>query len=302
MRRLITPQPGFSLADCNALLASKQMVIANCFTIQPTQGAIVRLTDLQEDVSIVGWNDVSRYNYLARQAVIEGLRSHSKVGIEVDEQEFQISYSADALFQNWKGWAEALLLGRLDGSIIIRDCAFAAAWDQPWMGVARMFAGVDPEIDSVGRSQAKLRIYSGLSRLNLDMPKDLYGLKCRNHFGDAKCGINLNSLAQLGTVGAGATRTKIPWASSNSSYAFGKIHISNGDSVTRVRTIRAADASNLYLIYPLDFDPGAGLQFTAWPGCSRLSTGANGCQQYWSTAWTDHFGGCPFQPVAETAF
>lgn len=302
MRRLITPQPGFSLADCNALLASKQMIIANCFTITPTQGAIIRLCDMQEDVSIVAWNDVSRQTYSANQAVISGLQSHSKIGLEVDEQEFQIAYSADALFQNWKSWPESLLLGRLDGATISRDIAFAASWNDPWMGVVRMFFGVDPELDSVGRSMAKIRIYSGLSRLNLDMPKDLYGLKCRNHFGDAKCGINLNSISALGTVGAGATRTKIPWASSSASYAFGKIHITNSDSVTRVRTIRGADASNLYLIYPLDFDPAAGLQFTAWPGCSRLSTGANGCQQYWSTAWPDHFAGCPFQPVAETAF
>jgi hypothetical protein len=48
-----------------------------------------------------------------------------------------------------------------------------------------------------------------------------------------------------------------------------------------VRTILKADSSNLYLKYPLDFDPAPGLEFTAFPGCSRLSTGANGCQTYW---------------------
>jgi uncharacterized protein (TIGR02217 family) len=46
----------------------KQFVIANCFTITANQGAVVRLTDAQEDVSIVGWNDVNRYTYSARQA------------------------------------------------------------------------------------------------------------------------------------------------------------------------------------------------------------------------------------------
>lgn len=301
MRRAVTLQPGYSQADFDALLATRRFVIANCFTISPLEGAIIRLTDAQEDVSIVGFGDINRYTYSARQAVISGLRARSTAGIEVDEQEIEIAYSPDALFQNWRPWPEALLQGRLDGSEISRDWAIAEAWGAPWIGVIRMFLGVDPELDSVGRSFAKLKINSGLSRLNLDMPRDLYGIKCRYVFGDSRCGINLASLATLGTVGAGATRSIIPWASAAASYAFGKIHITNNDNVTRVRTIQKADGANLYLAYPLDFDPGAGLEFTAWPGCSRLSTGANGCQNYWGAAWPDHFGGCPFIPVAESA-
>lgn len=302
MRRLITPQPGFNLSDCNAILASKQFVMAECFTIIPSQGAVVRLTDQQEDVSIVGWNDVNRYSYLSKQAVITGLKSHASLGANVDDQDIQISYSSDALFQNWKSWPESLLYGRLDGTTITRDLAFAASYDTPWVGVTRMFSGGDPELDSVGATTAKLKINSGLSRLGIQMPRLLYGMKCRNVFGDAKCGINLPALGVLGTVGGGATRDTIPWASSSGAYAFGKLHISNADSVTRVRTILKADGSNLYLKYPLDFDPAPGLQFTAFPGCSHLSTGANGCQTYYpGTTWQQHFGGCPFTPVAESA-
>jgi hypothetical protein len=301
MRRLITPQPGFTLGDCDAILAAKQMVTAQCFTITATEGAVVRLTDLQEDVSIVGWNDVSRYTYAARQAVITGLKSHSSMGVDIDSQEIEINYADDALFQNWKSWPESLLYGRLDGATISRDVAFAASWDDPWAGVARMFLGGDPELDSVGRTTAKLKVSSGLARLNFQLPRDLYGIKCRVPFGSVACGIDLNTLAVLGTVGVGATRTTIPWTGSASNYSFGKLHITNTDSVTRVRTILAADATNLYLKYPLDFDPAAGLEFTAFPGCSHLSTGANGCQFYWGSVWQQHFAGCPFTPVAETA-
>lgn len=301
MRRLLTPQPGFTLADCNALLASKQFVTAQCFTIVPTQGAIVRLTDLQGDVSIVGWNDVNRYTYFSKQAVIIGLKSRSSIGSSVDDQDIEIDYSDDALFQGWKSWPESLLLGRLDGARIMRDVAFAPSFGASWVGVGRMFSGGDPELDKVGRTSAKLKVNSDLSRLNIQMPRDVYAKSCRNVFGDARCGIDLNSLAVLGTVGAGATRDTIPWTGASAGFAFGKIHISNGDSVTRVRTIQRADGANLYLRYPLDFDPGSGLSFTAYPGCSRLSTGANGCQTYWSTNWPQHFAGCPFTPVAETA-
>ena len=307
MRRLITPQPGYTLTDCNNLLASKQFVVAECFTITPTQGAVVRLTDQQEDVSIVGWNDTNRYSYLANQAVITGLKSHSTMGtssnsISIDDQDIQISYDDGALFQGWKSWPESLLYGRLDGCTMFRDLAFAQSYSDPWIGVTRMFAGGDPELTEVGRTSAKLKINSGLSRLGIQMPRLLYGVKCRNVFGDAKCGVNVPALGVLGTVGIGATRDTIPWSSSTAQYSFGKLHISNGDSVTRVRTILKADGSNLYLKYPLDFDPASGLQFTAFPGCSHLSTGANGCQTYYpGTTWQQHFGGCPFTPVAESA-
>lgn len=308
MRREITPQPGYLLSDCDALLATRQFVRADCFTITPLQGAVVRLTNAQEDISIVGWADTNRFTYSARQAVIMGLRGrHSssstsaQQSLQVDEQQILIGYADDALFQNWKPWPQALLQGWLDGASIARDIAFGPEFGQ-WYGVTRLFYGVDPELDSVGRSLATLRINSGLGRLNRDVPRDPYMIKCRNVFGDARCGIDLNSIAVLGTVGASPTTTKIPWASANSSYAAGKIHITNGDSVTRVRTIQKADSSNLYLTYPLDFLPSAGMQFTAFPGCSHLSTGANGCSTYWGSSWQQHFGGCPFIPVAESAF
>lgn len=301
MRRLITPQPGFTLGDCNAILGGKQIVTAECFTITPTEGAVVRLTNMQDDVSIVGWNDVSRYTYAARQAVISGLKMHSSIGVEVDDQEIEINWQEGTLFQNWKTWPVSLLYGRLDGATISRDIAFKASHADDWVGVTRLFLGGDIELDSVGRTTAKLKVNSGLARLGLQMPSYIYGIKCRVPFGGTLCGIDLNAIAVLGTAGAGATQTTIPWTSAGLQYAFGKIHITNGDSVTRVRTIVAADASHLYLKYPLDFVPAAGLGFTAFPGCSHLSTGANGCSTYWGSNWPQHFAGTPFTPVVETA-
>jgi uncharacterized phage protein (TIGR02218 family) len=297
--RAVTFQPGYILSQLQALLATRQFVVANCYTITPREGDIVRLCDVQEDVSIVEWGQVIRQIYFARQAVISGLTSTSSVGAEVDEQEISIAYADGALFQNWRPWPEALLMGRLDGATISRDWAIAAAWGQPWMAVTRMFAGRVSELDSVGRSVATLKVKSDLERLNVQMPRDRYSLLCRNILGDARCGVNLPSLAVIGTVGASPTRTKLPWASAASTYAFGKIHITNGDSVTRVRTVLKADGANLYLTYPLDFDPIAGLEFTAYPGCSRKN---DRCPDFHGVDWIKRFAGTPYIPVAETAF
>jgi hypothetical protein len=300
MERKVTVQPGYTLADLKAVLASRQFVVANCFTIEPLEGSPVRLCDTQEDVSVVAWNDVNRQIYSARQAVLTGLRNRSTVGSEVDEQEIDIAYSESALFQNWRPWPEALLQGRLDGATISRDFAIAAAFGEPWIGVTRMFAGAVSELDSVGRSLAKLKVKSGLERLNQQTPRDVYSLTCRNKLGDFRCGVDLPSLGVIGTVGSSPTRTTIPWSSSATTYAFGKIHITNNDDVTRVRTVLKADATHLYLAYPLDFDPTAGLEFTAFPGCNRTK---DRCPDFHGpTDWLKRFAGTPFIPVAETAF
>jgi hypothetical protein len=301
MRRLITPQPGFSLADCDVVLKGKQMVTAECYTITPTEGAVMRLTNMQEDCQPPNLHRRLERGYSARQAVISGLKMHSSIGIEVDDQDIEINWQEGALFQNWKTWPVSLLYGRLDGATISRDIAFKASFEDDWVGVTRLFTGGDVELDSVGRTTAKLKVNSGLARLGLQMPQYVYGIKCRVPFGGFLCGIDLNTIAVLGTVGVGATTTTIPWSSAGAQYAFGKIHITNSDSVTRVRTILAADSSHLYLKYPLDFVPDPTLQFTAFPGCSHLSTGANGCSTYWGADWPKHFAGTPFTPVVETA-
>lgn len=306
--RLVTLQPGFTLGDFNALRATKQFIVANCFTITPSQGAVVRVNDLQEDVSIVGWSDVNRYTYTARGVTISGLKAESTTGTSVSEQEVDIGYSSDALFQSWKPWGESFLLGRFDGALVTRDIALAPRYPmwttEPnvWVGVTRMFSGYISDLDRVGRTLAKVKVRSDLERLTVNMPRDVYQPRCKNVFGDFRCGVNLPALGVLGTVGAGATRNTIPWTGAGIGYAFGKLHISNLDSVTRVRTIRAADSTNLYLTYPLDFDPGAGLSFTAFPGCTHLLSGANGCQTYHPLDFEERFGGYPFIPVAETAF
>jgi len=296
--RKVTAQPGYALSDVTALLASGQFVWAECFTIAPLEGPVMRFTDVQEDVSIVGWNDVSRYSYKARDVILTGLRARSTIGVEVDEQDISIAYSDSSLFQTWLPWPQALLQGRLDGATVSRDRALASAFGAPWIGVTRMFSGQVSSLDAVGRTISHFKVKSGLERLNIQMPRDLYVPTCKNVWGDTRCGVNQSDFAALGTIGASPTRTSIPWASSAASYAGGKIHITNTDSVTRVRSILRADATHLTLTYPLDFDPVAGMEFTAYPGCPRTMTG---CQVFHGATWMNFFAGAPFVPVAETA-
>lgn len=295
--RTITTQPGYTEQDVKDLMASRQFVYAECYTIVPLEGAVMRYTNAQNDVSIVAVNDVNRHLYLSKRVLLTGLRSRSSIGISVDEQDATVAYAEDEMFQDWMNWPTALKLGRLDGATITRDRCVAEDYDKPWIGAYRKFSGLVSMLDTVGRSQATIKVKSALEKLNVQMPRDLFNPVCKNTWGDARCGVNQNDHAVTGVIGPGSTRTALAWSGATSNYGIGKIHISNADDVTRVRTVRVASSTHLYLAYPLDFDPAEGLEFTAWPGCDRSFTR---CGDF-HTNPEEHFGGFPHVPVAETA-
>lgn len=297
--RTITPQPGFTVEDTEEALASGQFVFADCYTIMPKTGDYPRYTTAQQDVSVVSVGGITRHTYRSRVVLISGLRVKASVGINVDEQEVSLKYPEnDTAYQNQLSWPQALLQGRLDGARIQRDRYIATRWGAPWLGGFTLFSGLVSSLNSVGRSEGTVSVKSDLVLLNVQMPRDLWEANCKNTWGDAACGITQNDWAEVGTVGPAPTRTYLPWTSSSSDFALGKIHIANGDSVTRVRTISRADASGLYLSYPLDFDPLEGLEFTAFPGCNRTK---DRCPFFHGVDWPTRFKGFPFIPVAETA-
>lgn len=300
--RTIYAQPGHTTGATKALIESNQFVRAELFTITPLEGPVLRYTDAAVDVSAVEVGGVNRYLYVSKKVLITGLRAHSSIGVEIDEQTVEMSYGPSELYQALLPWPQAILSGRLDGATIARDRVVAPNWGNvymgaDWYGGVHMFSGLFSDVDKVGRSTASIKVKSCLERLDVDMPRDLYNPTCRNVWGDVRCGVNKDDYAVLGTVGAGSTRNTLNWSSANANYGMGKIHITNADTITRVRTILKASSSQLFLTYPLDFDPAAGLQFTAYPGCNRSFTR---CGDFHVDP-ANHFGGCPFVPVAETA-
>jgi hypothetical protein len=207
---------GLRPRDCNALLASSSSSSPTASPSRRSQGAVVRLTDASGGRLDRRLERRQPAHLRGRQAVITGLKAHSSLGVEVDEQEFDIAMLTTRCSRTGSrgrrrccraGWTarRSAATGRS------RRVGIALGGRHPACSSA-----ATSELDSVGRSSREAPDHSGLSLLNLDMPKDLYGIKCRNVFGDARCGIDLNALAVLGTVGGGATRTTIPWASASS--------------------------------------------------------------------------------------
>ncbi len=306
--RTVTPQPGYTESQVLAVINSGQFVYADCYTISPIVGDKLRYTNTQQDMSVVSVGGVDRHIYVgSRVLVISGLLVKSSVGVEVDQQVVTLSYPNTDIYQASLSWPQALLQGRLDGATISRDRYFAETYgDGPagntnWMGGCPMFRGLVSTLSTVGRQSATVNVKSNLIWLNRQAPSKLWDSNCTNVWGDLACGVVQADWAVEGFVETGSTRSVINWSSSSTDYNQGKVHISNGDDVTRVRTVARADATHLYLAYPLDFDPADGLHFTAYPGCSRTDDATTGCPKYHGVDWPTKFKGAPFIPVAETA-
>ena len=298
--RPVTLQTGFTLGDLEAAMASRQFVYADCFTIIPSVGSPLRYTSAQQNVTVLAVDEVVNRTYFAGQVIIQGLRARNNLGVEVDQQEIQLSYPATDAYQNLGlTWAQALLQGKLDNASLRRDRYVARDWNSPWIGGYPMFRGLVSTLNKVGRQSATIEVKSDLIVLNRQSPAYLWEPNCKNTWGDPACGVTQSDWSESGIVGSSPTRSKIPWSGAGPDFNLGKIHIHSGDSVTRVRTIARATATDLFLAYPLDFDPVVDQSFTAFPGCSRTSDPTFGCPKY-HVSWQEKFKGFPFIPVAET--
>lgn len=301
--RTIYPQPGYTEADLDTLLASRQFVFADCYTVNLVDGStIYRYTNAQQDVSVVEVDTIERQLYLSKLVQLTGLRFKIGVGVEVDEQTVTFNYdeSYDLFGQRF---AYSARLGWMDGATIKRDRYFAYDWGAPWIAGMKMFTGQVSTLDSVGRTQAKFKVKSALNLLNVDMPRFMWQPGCVNTLYDESIsggGCNVDPDLHNTTVmlASDGTTTILPWAGASDDYLLGKVHIENGDGVTRVRSITEVNAGvYIVLSYPLDFIPETGTQFIAYEGCDRTSTR---CQLF-PGDYKERFRAYPFVPVAETA-
>lgn len=301
--RPITAQPGHSVAEVEAALASRIFVYADCFTITPLVGSPLYYTNARRDVTVVPIGGAIRQTYKARSVLIQGLRSHVQIGLSIDEQQIQLDYTNELDYQARLSWPRALLLGYLDGAKIRRDRYIATEWapdlTYPWLGGMPFFDGVLSTLSDVGRQTATLNIKSAINVLDRQMPRSLFTARCKNTWGDAACGVDRNAYASHVTIASGTPTTSfLPWTGGGPNFVEGMVHIDNSDSVTRVRKIQSADATGLWLVYPLDFLPVVGQSFTAYQGCAGLATR---CQDFHGGSWQNFFLGFDKVPVAESA-
>lgn len=281
-----------------ALLATRNFIYADCFTITMTTGDIFRYTTAQVDVTTAPLSGGADVTWTAGTVLIEGLRSRASVGLTVDSQDAKITAEATQLVLGIP-FITALRLGLFAGATIHRDRYYAAAWGSAWVGGMPKFHGRIGAVSDIGRLSASIKVKSDLILLDQPMPKNLQQPDCMNTLYDTGCGLLRASFVVAGAVGAAPSSIVIPWAGALAKFGQGTITFTSGANNKMRRTIKQATGSALVLAFPLPVTPTAGDTFNAWPGCNRVYADAsNGCAFYANQA---KFRGLPFVPQAESA-
>ncbi len=259
------------------------------FTIWLANGSILTYTDLDLPVA---WNG---YAFSASSILVSGLRYKCSLGVSVDQQKIVISArSSDTL--GGIPFMQALQQGAFDGAIIQREKAFFSSWALSAgslvpVGTAIMFKGRVASIDEIGRTTAQVTVAADTVFLAINMPRRLWSPQCTHVLYDSGCGLARGTFSASGTVGAGASNVWIPWSASSSAYTQGSVTFTSGANSGAVATIKSANASGLYLAYPLPNIPAVGDAFTAAQGCDHTQAT---CQSKFNNL--ARFRGYPYVP------
>lgn len=298
--RKIQPEPGFTEAEIKAVIASRQFLFVDCYTVTAPNGDKIRCSSSQRDVIVTPIGGGVKQTWSSKGVKVTGIKTISAIGVEIDEQTAQLDFDSSMTFQDLP-LARALLWGRFDGGSLTRDRYFAQNWGggnvpTQWMGGTRMYSGKIADLDEVGRSYCRFKVRSDLGRLAINVPTTLFQPSCRNAIYDAGCKLDRGSHLTHGTVEAGSTTGKILWAGALSKHKLGTIYIETVSGVTLVRTIKEVDVGvSITLAYPLEVVPSTGQDFAVYEGCDRSLAR---CKVLNNEA---NFRGYPFVPTEETS-
>lgn len=275
--RTVQPETGFTAADVTALLAGRQFVQADCYTLKAPNGDTIRCTNAQQDMIVIPWGGGVKVTFTSKGVKVSGIRMNLGVGVDIDEQDVQIDFDSAVTFQGIP-LSQALLWGRFDGGTVTRDRYFAADWGAgnvptAWMGSTRLFSGSIAELGEVGRSYAKMKVRSDMSKLEKNMPDQLFQPGCKNAIYDGGCKLDRSLFQTSGIVGAGSTVSRINWAGAAAEMKLGTVYIVTAAGVTLIRTIRdVIPGTALLLSNPLEQAPVVGHDFITYQGCDRSYT------------------------------
>ena len=181
--------------------------------------------------------------------------------------------------------------------------ADAVIGNTAYLGGVDLFGGVVGAIDMIGTT-CTITIKGKNNKLNQYGPRATYQQGCNHAFCDAGCTLNRAAYTATYSVGASPTAIFLPWAvapASPSNYISGTAHITTGPGAGQQRTIVAADATGVTLIYPLFELPNPGDTFTAFQGCDKTYNSGSG-QSCTDRANTNNYDGFEFVPPPTSTY
>jgi len=254
-----------STPELDALLASKQAIIASLFTIALSGGDVLTLTSAPDfDVHWLG-------NVYSRQYVIEHGDTTSSVGVEVDEIDITLYVRPDdriygltlPTFVHNRG---------LDGARILIQRAYMSAPGYP-VGVVHWFEGRISE-PCPSSMVIAMKASSELILLNRMVPRNTITPGCSNILFDDLCGLNRGDWTHTGTAQSGSTRNGIVsgLGQADGYFTQGTITFSSGNNAGAKRTVKRHASGLIVPAYPFYYPVAIGDAFAAVAGCDRLRT------------------------------
>jgi uncharacterized phage protein (TIGR02218 family) len=197
--------------------------------------------------------------------------------------------------------------GLFDGATFTLVRLFAPAATNNWntLGGIVIFGGVTASAKVVG-NKATITCKGKNNLLAQYAPRFVYQITCLHAFCDPGCTLHRADFTADYEVGTGEVSTTfIPWSGSappNAAlYRFGTVTFTSGAASGTARTVIAADATGLTLVYPLYELPAPGDTFTAFQGCDKTKDSGSGqsCTDYDNL---DNFLAFPFLPPPNSAY
>ncbi|MGH9523414.1 MAG: DUF2163 domain-containing protein [Terriglobales bacterium] len=278
------------------------MVLADLFTITLKNGTVLRYTDWETALVVLGVTYNAGFPNFQRGAISE------TIGFQVGTMELIVSARPGDLLN---GSPLLATVGRGDWSgatVQVNRLYMDAALTQ--IGMFVRFLGRLGALDLVTRTQAKWTVKSLAELLNVKLPIKVIQTGCSHTLFDGGvtvpagipgCHLAKASFAVTGSVASGSTAFQVNAGLSQADdyFALGVIAFTsgagNGQSFS-VATYKHGSPSVLTFPVPLPFVPQAGDTFTIYPGCDK--TMATCSTKFSNLA---NFGGEPFIPAPETA-
>lgn len=287
-------------ATLNALLATRQFITADLYTISLVGGTVLYYCSGQTDITN-GGHTYSAGGQTGPYFDRKGSRAKVtwKIGSGTDSLVIDVA-PGTATVQGLT-FLNAIRVGLFDGADFQLARAFMSVYGTVATGCAvTMFKGRIAEIDA-DRSLATITINDYRELFNQQLPRNLFAASCANTLYDAQCTVVAATYSAAGIVltGSTATSVNVTLAQPTGYFDLGMMTFTSGANNgmrVGVSTWVQGVPGILTPIGPIPTAPAVGDTFTVYAGCDR-TLGAGGCTRFANSA---NFRGAPYVPAPES--
>lgn len=280
-------------AAMNALLNSRQFLMADLYTITLADGTVLRYTAAARDLTVLA-NVFSSVGPLLTRGP-----TRIVIGLEVDTLEVNFLVNSGVLI-NGMPVAQFAAFGGFDGARLALWRTFmpVSSWGDVSAGYLIQFSGRTAELEP-DRSKVKMNVHSDIELLNVMLPRNVYQAGCRHKLYSAGCTLSKAALTVSSAAASGSTQLVINSALAQAAGYFdlGVITFTSGANAGLSRTVKSYAPGVHTLSFPFPSVPAIGDTFTSYPGCDKQKATCD--TKFANLA---NFGGLPFIPAPETAY